>query len=217
MTAITSTISSSDRAKLRRQLRRAVGSDPDLGLLIDRIGYPEPRKRDASFETLLQIIVSQQISTRAAAAVFAKLRRHCRGEVTWRKVLNREPVTLRECGLSMRKAEYAHGLAEMFQSGQLDMQVLARSTTEEVIDKLIAVRGFGRWSAEIFAMFSLDRKDLYPADDLALQIALQRYLGLETKPGGPETAALAVRWSPNRTAVALLMWKFYGAATLDVG
>ena len=204
-----------DRRQLKRELECAALIDPGLGELIARIGLPEPRRRAASFETLLQIITSQQISTVAAAAVFAKLRRHCRGEVTWRKVLRRDVDTLKSCGLSERKAEYARGLAEMFKSGTLDMEMLHNVPTPEVVEQLMQVRGFGRWSAEIFAMFALQRADCYPADDLALQIALQWYFELPDRPTGKETAAFAERWSPHRTAVALLMWKYYGSATLD--
>lgn len=208
-------ISPADVRSIRRQLRLAGERDPGIKSLITAIGYPEPRKRSAGFETLLQVIVSQQISTHAAAAVFNRLRRHCRGEVTWRKVLNRDLHTLRECGLSYRKAEYAHGLASMFRSGQLDLESLRQVDCETAISRLIEIRGFGRWSAEIFAMFALQHADIFPADDLALQIAVQRYLKLDQRPSGCETTALAARWSPHRSAVALLMWKYYGSATLD--
>lgn len=210
-------ITANARAKLRRQLRQAARLDPGIGELLERIGYPTPRPREASYATLLQVIVSQQISTRAAAAVWAKLCRHCGGRVTWRKVLNRDVSVLRNCGLSVRKAEYARGLAEQFRSGQLDMDTLRTLETREVVDRLIRIRGFGRWSAEIFAMFALDRRDLFPADDLALQVAVQRYHGLADRPGTKQTALLAESWSPYRSAVALLMWKYYGATTLGDG
>lgn len=200
---------------MRRQLRLAGERDPGIKSLIAVIGYPEPRKRNADFETLLQVIVSQQISTHAAAAVFDRLRRHCRGQVTWRKILNRDLDTLRECGLSYRKAEYAHGLASMFQTRQLDLESMRRSDSETVISRLTEIRGFGRWSAEIFAMFALQHPDIFPADDLALRIAVQRFLKLNARPTGRETMKLAARWSPCRSAVALLMWKYYGSTTLD--
>lgn len=208
-------ITSKDKAKLKRACNNAIKIDPRLKEVINACGYPEPRKRSADFATLLQVIISQQLSTKAAAAIGAKVSRECQNTVTWRKILNRSDETLRACGLSARKVEYAKGLAEMFRSKQLDMTELQKMDPDSVIGKLIQIRGFGRWSGEIFSMFALGHPDIYPADDLALQIAVQRYLGLEEKPNGKQTAEIAMRWSPYRSAVSLMMWKYYGAATLS--
>jgi len=98
---------------------------------------------------------------------------------------------------------------------QLDIDALCELDTESVIDALCTVRGIGRWSAEIYAMFALQRRDVFPAGDLALQVAVQRYARMRSRPDVKQTAALASRWSPHRSCVALLMWKYYGAATLD--
>jgi len=207
-------ITSADRQSLRRQLKRAASSDPGLLEVIQQVGYPEPRKRSAEFATLLQVITSQQLSTRAAAAINTKISKCCAGNVTWRKVLNRSDQQLRDCGLSWRKVEYTKGLAEMFRNGELNLDQMHEMNSEQAIEELLKVRGFGRWSGEIFAMFALGHTDIYPADDLALQVAVQRYLGLAAKPTGKETMLIAERWSPYRSAVSLLMWKFYGSTTL---
>ncbi len=211
------TITPNDRRRLKRACNNAIKLDPGLQIIIDDCGYPEPRKRTPDFATLLQVIISQQLSTRAAAAIGDKVSRECRHTVTWRKVLNRSDQTLRDCGLSARKVEYAKGLAEMFQSKQLVMTELQSMDTEAVVERLMQIRGFGRWSGEIFAMFALGHKDIYPADDLALQVAIQRYLNLNEKPTGKQTMGIATRWSPYRSAVSLMMWKFYGATTLENG
>jgi len=208
-------ITSKDKAKLKKACNNAIKIDPQLKLVVDTCGYPEPRKRSADFGTLLQVIISQQLSTKAAAAIGAKVSKECGNTVTWRKILNRSDETLRACGLSARKVEYAKGLAEMFRSKQLDIAELKKLDSESVIEKLVQIRGFGRWSGEIFSMFALGHPDIYPADDLALQIAIQRYLGLEDRPNGKQTAEIAMRWSPYRSAVSLMMWKYYGAATLS--
>lgn len=205
-------ITSADRARLKRQLNGALKLDPDLQSVINQVGYPAPRKRNADFATLLQIIVSQQLSTTAAVAIGSRLHQACNGDITWRKILNRNAQQLRDCGLSWRKVEYAKDLAAMIRNKDINLQKLPSMQTEQVIQALIKIRGFGRWSAEIFAMFALARQDVYPADDLALQIALQRYLRLQQRPGAKQTAELATRWSPYRSSVALLMWKYYGAA-----
>lgn len=207
-------ISASDRRHIRSHLDRAVSLDADLAKVIAEVGYPEPRKRAADFATLLQVIVSQQLSTKVAAVITARLQRLCHGQITWRKILLRSEQQLRDCGLSWRKVEYARNLAMMIRDRQLQLSDFPQMETEEVIRQLVAIRGFGRWSGEIFAMFALQRHDIYPADDLALQVAVQRYAGLSKKPGGRDTTEFAQRWSPYRTSVALLMWKYYGATTL---
>ncbi len=202
------------RRRLRDQLRRAASLDPGIGALIARIGYPEPRVHEPGFGTLMQIIISQQVSTRSAAAVRSRLERSCRGVITWRKVLNRGEAGLRACGLSRQKIDYALGLAEMIRRGDLELSALHRMDTREVVGELTRVRGFGRWSCQIYAMFALGHRDVFPEDDLGLQLALQRHLGLPDRPTGRESAVIAERWSPCRSAVALLMWKYHGSATL---
>ena len=103
----------------------------------------------------------------------------------------------------------------MIRDKQLNLDQLASLRSDVAIEKLIQIRGIGRWSAQIFAMFALNHGDIFPSDDLALQVAVQRYHGLSKRPSSSKTEELAQRWSPERTAVALLMWKYYGAATLD--
>ena len=202
------------RRRLRDPRRRAGSLDPEIGALVARIGYPEPRIHEPGFGTLMQIIISQQVSTRSAAAVRRRLEKSCRGTVTWRKILNRGEAGLRACGLSRQKIGYALGLADMIRRGDLDLSALHRMDTREVVGELIRVRGFGRWSCQIYAMFALGHRDVFPEDDLGLQLALQRHLGLPDRPTGRESAAIAERWSPHRSAVALLMWKYHGSATL---
>lgn len=201
--------------ELKRELRRAARLDPGLQRLIDALGYPEPRARAPGFATLLRIIVSQQLSTGVAAAIWRRIERLCRAPVTHRKILNRSGAQLRQCGLSRQKVAYAHELAQMVRQKAIDLENLQRLDTEAVIAELLTIRGIGRWSAEIYAMFALGHNDIFPAGDLALQVAVQRYASLATRPDAKTTAALAEHWSPHRTCVALLMWKYYGATTLD--
>ncbi len=203
------------RQRLRYQLQRASRLDSGIGVLIGQIGYPEPRIHAPGFETLLQIIISQQVSTQSAAAIQRKLERSCQGRVTWRKVLNRGEDGLRQCGFSRQKIDYALGLAHKIRTGHLNLDSLGDMDTEEVVDQLIQLKGFGRWSCQIYAMFALGHRDVYPEDDLGLQLGIQRYLALPNKPAARETAAIAERWAPYRSAVSLLMWKYYGSATLE--
>lgn len=203
-----------DRA-VRESLDRAVVLDPGLDNVIARVGYPEPRIIPPGFDALAQIINAQQLSTRAAAAIWDSLQRHCRGRVTARKIRHRDHEALLACGLSRQKAQYLKELAEAVCRGDLDLDALATLDDGELVDRLTAHRGIGRWSAEIYAMFSLGRPDFYPVGDLALRVAIQRYRGLEERPDEKAAREFSLRWSPHRSAVALLMWKFYGATTLD--
>ena len=201
--------------ELEQELEQAASLDPGLRRLLDALGYPEPRARQPGFATLLRIIVSQQLSTGVAAAIWGRVERLCRGRVTYRKILNRESDQLRQCGLSPQKVEYAHGLARMIMGKTLDLEAVGGLDAESTIAELLKVRGIGRWSAEIYAMFALGHSDIFPAGDLALQVAVQRYESLGERPDAKKTEALAKKWSPHRTSVALLMWKYYGSTTLE--
>lgn len=203
------------RRIVANELRRAAQLDPGLQRLVDALGCPAPRIRAPGFATLMSVIVSQQLSTPVAANIRARLERLCRGQITHRKILNRSDAQLRACGLSRQKAEYIRGLARLVAARRLDLDALHTMDAETVIDALTEARGIGRWSAEIYAMFALGRRDIFPAGDLALQVAVQRYACLPARPDAKRTAAFAERWSPHRSCVALLMWKYYGAATLD--
>ena len=200
---------------LAHELDSAALLDPGLRRLVDALGYPEPRPRSPGFATLLRVIVSQQLSTTVAAVIWQRLEILCHGHVTWRKILNRSSDQLGSCGLSRQKVEYTHGLAQMIRQKTLDLEAMGRLDAESAMLELVKVRGIGRWSAEIYAMLALRHDDIFPAGDLALQVAVQRYESLSKRPGIKETAMLAHKWSPHRTSVALLMWKYYGATTLD--
>lgn len=199
---------------LNLELKKAAALDPGLRRLIDDLRV-EPRGRAPGFATLLQIIVSQQLSTKAAAAVWRRVEKLCRPPVTNRKILNRSVAQLRGCGLSKQKINYARDLARMVRDKTLDLDGVAALDTDAAVAELIKVRGIGQWSAEIYLMFALQNRDMFPAGDLALQVAVQRYASLPDRPDAAATAAFAARWSPHRSCVALLMWKYYGATVLE--
>ena len=197
------------------QLDAAAMRDPKIKRVIDEHGYPEPRAREHGFETMLRIIVSQQLSTKVAAVIWGRVELLCEHVVTAQVVLAHSEDALRECGLSWQKVGYAKGLAERIDSGQLCPETLAQMPTDRAIKALTEIKGYGVWSAEIYAMFALGREDIFPAGDLALQVALQRLDELPEKPSEKQTREIAQRWSPHQSAVAVLMWHYYGATTLS--
>jgi DNA-3-methyladenine glycosylase II len=200
---------------VKSELNKAIKLDPGLGVLVDRLGYPAARKSGADFATLAKIINSQQLSTHAAAAIWSRLEESCHGSVTPQEILERTIPQLGEAGLSKMKIEYIRGLAERIHCGIFEFESLIALPDHRVISELVKIRGMGVWSAEIFAMFALGRRNFYPARDLALQVAVQRYAGLEARPDEKTVKNYSERWAPHRSSVALLMWKYYGSTTLD--
>ena len=197
--------------QIKQGLRRLAELDPDLAEAIEIYGAPAPRQRPEGFETFLGTIVSQQISTAAANAIMNRVRALLPsltpaglGQVT--------DAELRTAGLSHRKIEYARGLALAEQSGELAVEQLGVLPDAEAIERITALRGFGVWSAEIYCMFSLGRPDIFPAGDLALQIALARLKGLTTKPTPKQARELTRHWQPYRTVGALFLWHYYQGA-----
>lgn len=201
--------SAAARAALRTQMHGALSNDPALEDLLDRVGWPDPPARKPGFAALLAIIVNQQISVHAAAGIRARIKAACARRVSAAAILRLNDEQLRACGLSRGKAAYARALAEAVHTRRLRLPELERMDTEAVIEKLCQLHGFGRWSAEIYALSALGHADVFPAGDLALRSALGHYLRLKTRPNITEARHLSQRWHPHRSAVALLLWRYY--------
>jgi len=185
--------------------------EPGFAAALARVGYPEPRIRAPGYETLLRTIVGQQVSVASAAAVWHRLEAELGAGCDPAMLLARDHDALRACGLSRQKQGYARSLAALVLSGGLDLHRLP-GDDEEAIAALTAVKGIGRWSAEIYLLFAEGRPDIWPAGDLAVQIETGRILGLPERPSEQATRALAERWRPHRGAVAILTWHHYGLA-----
>jgi DNA-3-methyladenine glycosylase II len=189
--------------------------DADVARALERVGYPAPRQREPGFATLLRIMVAQQLSTRSAAAIWARVEQACLPLVTAERFLNLGDEAFRVIGFSRQKMAYGRSLAAAVTSGALDLEALAGVPEEEAIAAISALRGFGRWSAEIYLLFALGRADVFPADDLGLQIGMQRLKGLAARPNRKALHQLAEPWRPWRGCGAIFLWHYYGAATLD--
>lgn len=195
-------------AQLKTGLDAVAAADPAIAAALGRVGYPEERIRGRGMVTLLRTIVGQQVSYKAADSIWNK----CAGIVGEvedpRAWLARSDEDLRGGGLSRQKISYMQSLAEATASGAIDFDALP-ADDEAAIKALVAVKGIGRWSAEVYLLFSEGRTDIWPAGDLAVQIETGRILGLDTKPSERETRTLAERWAPHRGAVAVFMWHHY--------
>lgn len=182
--------------------------DGDLSQALALVGSPPPRTRPSGFSAFLAIIIGQQVSTSAANAIRGRVEALL-PNVDAASVMATETEALRTAGMSYRKIEYAKGLAEAQLNGTFDAEKLS---DDEVIESITALRGFGRWSAEIYLMFSLQRQDVFPADDLAILVALGRLKGLEKKPTPKQARLLVEHWQPYRSVGSLFLWHYYRGA-----
>jgi DNA-3-methyladenine glycosylase II len=191
--------------QLHASLDALAAVEPAFGTQLARIGYPDPRISTPGYVTLLRAIVGQQVSIKAAAAIWARVDAVTGGADDPARVAAASEEALRSAGLSRMKALYAHSLAEEVLSGRLDLHALPEDD-EEAIGALTHVKGIGRWSAEVYLLFAEGRPDIWPAGDLAVQIEIGRILGLEDKPNEKQTRALAEPWRPHRGAAAIFAW-----------
>ena len=196
---------------LRKQLKILATMDKDVATGLELVGFPEPRIRPEGLETLLAIIVGQQISTEAAKAIMSRIHKLL-PTMTAPALLALPDGALREAGLSNRKVEYAYGLAESIENGELQLSAFPDLDDKAVFDQITALRGFGPWSAEIYLMFSLQRDDVFPADDLALQVALQKLKRMRARPTAKKAREKVKRWAPYRSAGSLFLWHYYRGA-----
>ena len=196
-------------------LDRLAEADPAVARALERVGYPAPRQREPGFATLLRIMVAQQLSTKSAAAIWARLEAACGPAVTAERFLALEEPDFKAIGFSRQKTAHGRSLAEAVARGALDLPALATLPEEDAIAAIAALRGFGRWSAEIYLLFALGRVDVFPADDLGLQVGMQRLKRLDARPNRKIMDQLAAPWRPRRGCGAIFLWHYYGAATLD--
>ena len=200
-----------DQQTINRHLDRLASLDPDLHRGLAEVGYPPPRVRPPGFETLLSIIVSQQISTAAAAAIMDRMHKLL-PSMQPAALLELPDGALRAAGLSAPKAAYALGLARAIADCRLAPERFDHMEDTAVVEAITALQGFGVWSAEIYLMFALRREDVFPAGDLALRAALQRLRGLEGKLDEKCARELVGEWSPYRSAGSLFLWHYYRGA-----
>ena len=192
----------------RPGLRKLIAQCPHMATIHRLCGAPQARVRDPGFDVLLRIIIDQQVSVHAGAAIWRRLETALE-LVTPEKVLTTGEANLRACGLSGAKARYAMALAQAIVSGQLDLDGLARKSNERVQAELVQIKGIGRWTAEIYLMFALGRADVWPAGDLAVAASAGYLLGLENRPTPKELDLIGEQWRPWRSTAAIMLWHYY--------
>ncbi len=209
-------------AKARKAL---AASDPTMAALIERLGQidietrlrrrSEERPADA-YGALLRAIVGQQLSTKAARTIYGRVLELFDGSTpTPEQLLEAEEADLRAAGLSGRKVEYIRDLASHVIEGELELDRLDDLPDEEVIEEIVAVRGLGVWTAEMFLMFHLERPDVLSGGDLGIRKAIQVEYELEEMPAPTRVIEIGEPWRPHRSLASLYLWESLANAPVD--
>jgi DNA-3-methyladenine glycosylase II len=210
-----------DRTVSKKARTALAAADPTMAALIDRIGTidlatrlkrrKEERPADA-YGALLRAIVGQQLSTKAARTIYLRVLNLFDGTTpTPEQLLAAEEADLRGAGLSGRKTEYIRDLASHVLSGELELDRLDQLSDEEVIEEIVAVRGLGQWTAEMFLMFHLERPDVLSGGDLGIRKAVQVEYGLKEMPAPQRVLEIGEPWRPHRSLASLYLWESLAA------
>jgi DNA-3-methyladenine glycosylase II len=191
-------------------LDRLAAADPDLAAVLAGSGRPMVPVRPADFATLLLIVTEQMLSIHAAMAIWRRL--EALGPVTPAHFQTHDDDALLAIGFSRAKLRYGRGLAAALIDGSLDLGALAALPDADAMRALTALPGIGRWTAEVFLLFSLGRTDVWPAGDVALQQAVRVVKRLPARPKVAEMDVIAEAWRPWRGAAAHLLWHHYRIA-----
>ncbi len=182
--------------------------DKYIAPLVKKWGHCEIKLRVHKdyFESLCGDIVGQQLSGRVADVIFERFKKALGGKVTPEAVLKIDGQKLRDCGMSWGKVSFVKDLADKTKSGELQTKKLARLPDEEVVKELVAVKGIGRWTAEMFLMFSLGRPDIFPVDDLGIKKGFEKVT--KKKFDKVKSAEFALKnWAPHRTVASWYLWR----------
>ncbi len=196
-------------------------TDPTMAALIERIGEIDletrlRRRREQApadaYGALLRAIVGQQLSTKAARTIYLRVLDLFGGSTPSPELLLASTeADLRVAGLSGRKVEYVQDLARHVLSGELELERLEELGDEQVIEEIVAVRGLGRWTAEMFLIFHLQRPDVLSGGDLGIRKAIQAEYGLAEMPAPAQVVEMSERWSPQRSLASLYLWESLAA------
>jgi len=182
--------------------------DADLQNVINTHGYPPFWSRPNTFETLVHIILEQQVSLASALSALNKLKERLQ-EITPARILLLNDAEMKACYCSRQKTMYIRYLAEALLSGQLNLTELEDMPDDVIRAKLTALKGIGHWTADVYLMFVLQHPDVFPVGDLAAVNALKRVKKLPATVTKEEMLTVAAKWQPYRTIATMLLWYFY--------
>ena len=182
--------------------------DPHLAAVVARHGAPPLWDRPPGFETLVQIILEQQVSLASGRAAYARLETVA-GGVTPERIARLDDTALQSAGLTRQKASYVRGLAEVIVGGEFDPEGLANLDDDSARAALIKLRGVGAWTADIYLLMALGRSDIWPAGDLALVAAMREVKRMRSLPDADRIGRITRAWRPWRAVAARVLWHHY--------
>jgi len=192
----------------RAACRHLRAADPTMRKLINRVGRCRLVPRRGAFGILCDSIISQQLSLAAAATIFGRfVRLYPTRRLTPPGVLASPVASLRAVGLSQQKVRYVQDLALAFQDGRVQSRRFSKQSNEEIIAALTCIKGIGRWTVEMFLIFSLNRPDVLPVDDLGIRQSVQRWYRLSAPPSPAILRTLAEPWHPYESIACWYLWK----------
>ncbi|MDB5210154.1 MAG: DNA-3-methyladenine glycosylase 2 family protein [Sediminibacterium sp.] len=197
-----------DEAGFAGLCKRLAKKDPHIKEIIEQHGYPPVWSRKANFETLIHIILEQQVSLASAKAALNKLKEKI-GTVTPRKLLLLSDEELKACYFSRQKIVYARSLANAIEDGELSIKKLQTLSDDEIRSVLTKIKGIGNWTVDVFLMMVLHRTDLFPTGDIALMNSVKHVKQLPAHTTKEEIVELAELWRPHRTVAAFVFWHAY--------
>ncbi|MGH7259359.1 MAG: DNA-3-methyladenine glycosylase family protein [Nitrospiraceae bacterium] len=188
--------------------RHLANADPVMRRIIARVGPCKLKRYSRYFVTLCDSIISQQLSGRVAEVIFERFAAlYPRRRPTPQAVVRTPIPRLRTAGLSRQKATYLKDLAKGFLDGRIRVHRLVRQSNEDIIEALTTIRGIGRWTVEMFLMFSLNRLDVLPVDDLGIQKAIRRWYGFRRLPAAATMRKIGRPWHPYETVACWYLWR----------
>lgn len=191
-------------AELKTHIQALIELEPRFAPVYEQVGVPSLRRNEGGFAALLRAIVGQQLSVAAASSIWQRL--VDANLITPKTLIQADDDDLRAQGLSRQKIRYVRSLVDH----DIDYQALTTMSDGEVIDTLTAVTGIGRWTAEMYLLFSLGRADILAVDDLAIRVAAMALLELPERPTPKQLKVATQSWSPYLSAASLLLWAYYG-------
>src|SRR5262249_33291193 len=197
-----------DEASLATGVRLLARRDPDLATIVDQHGEPPLWTRRPGFPTLVHIILEQQVSLASARAAFDRLE-YAIGRITPERFLTLGDDELKVIGFSRQKTSYCRELAQLILSRRFSPRALHAMPDDEARARLIAIKGIGAWSADIYLLMALRRRDVWPVGDLALATAAREVKRLEKRPTEGGLQMMAEPWRPWRAVAARLLWHRY--------
>ena len=193
-----------NKQELQAHINALIALEPKFAPVYEQVGVPNLRHKAGGFTQIMRAMVGQQLSVAAAASIWQRL--VDKGLTTPMAIQAATDEDLRAQGLSKQKIRYTRSLVEH----NIDFAALETLPDEEVISTLTTVIGIGRWTAEMYLLFSLQRADVLAVDDLAIKVAAMELLDLEERPTPKQLKNLTQDWAPHRSAASLLFWQYYG-------